>query len=638
MSQKLYTLLFALFFFGKTFAASLAPDANRPLIDHLLEVNQEWSHQVKAEGILLTNWQFNSDQERIQMHLMLVEHYLRSRPVDQLNARQQANRLHQLDVLHDYWQAGKFPHNSYHQVRQPYFVDVYGTACAVGYLALQSGEKDLVDQIRQENNYAYVRELDYPELMAWADKNGLTAEELAWIQPGYQPTFRNFAAVGNGGGVEGHINKMVKSEDGERLYIAGDFTEIDGISAGSVIAWDGTDWVSLGNGVNGEIHDMKFFNNRLYVVGDFELVDDPQSTNIAYYDGTEWVGLQQGDMQGSVYTLINEGTSRLYVGGDFLKIDGADLPYLAKFENDHWTNTIRIFTGTGYEEIPGVLSVNAPVHCLAQINNRILVGGDFTATAPGVDHEAVNSLEGINYLAYWQYDSWVAGLYGNHDKVRAVAYHQGTLLVGGVGDPESEMVSVSSLQAGFWQTILGFTNQEFENPGIHAFLPMGDQILAVGEFFFAPFGVGTFGTGAATLSAWYPESVEGFANFDQSVNTAIEYKGEYFFGGKFTEVNGAAFGGIVKLAATVNGIADPNPHLDLNAFVQGDQLVIRYHDLDPSASLSLYNLNGQQLAQVDLEGASGEKNLWIGDYPAGTYVYRVLSGHQYQSGKVVRAR
>ncbi len=639
MTRKFYPILCALFFSTQLLYASLAPNANRPLIDHLTEVNKEWTHQVPAEGLLLNNWQFNNDVQRIQMHLMLVEHYLRQRPVQHLSPQQLANRLHQLDVLHEYWQAGEFPRNSYHQQRQPYFVDVQGTACAVGYLALQSGEEDLVARIHKENNYAYVRELDYPELMTWADKNGLTTEELAWIQPGYSPTVIDFQTLGNEGGmVDGHINKMIKSDDGETLYIAGDFSEIDGETAGSVIAWDGANWMSLGNGVDGEIFDMKYWNNHLYVVGNFQLVDDPQSTNIAYYDGTGWVGMQQGDMEGTVYTIENEGMARLFIGGDFQKINGEPIPYLAKFENNAWNNSTRIYTSNGYEDIPGAFSVDAPVHALMYFNHRLLVGGDFTATAPGVTNEEVNTLEGVNYLAYWQYDDWVAGLYGTHSRVRTLAYEEGVLVVGGVADSENETISLSYLDAGLWIDVPGFLAFDLENPGIRDLMAIDGQILVLGDFHYSPLGVGYFGFGAAALSLEGYGGAQGFALFDGAVNSGIEFKGDYLFGGAFTEVNGNAVGGIVKMGAIINGNPEPGPALDLNIFLQGDQLMIRYSGMDDNAALHLFNLSGQQLDAINLENTSGEMQLWMGNLPAGTYIYRVVSGDRYQAGKVVKGQ
>ncbi|GJM35094.1 MAG: hypothetical protein DHS20C18_40950 [Saprospiraceae bacterium] len=600
----------------------------------MLEVNQEWANQVDPQGILLDNWQFSNDDQRIQMHLMLVEHFLRARPTDHLTPSQQENRLHQLDVLREYWLAGKFPRNIYHSVRQPYFVDFQGTACAVGHLAQQSGEKDLVAQISKENNYAYVRELKYPGLLAWAENNGLTAEELAWIQPGYPPAFRAFQKIGNGGGVTGHINKMVTSEDGETLYIGGLFSSIDDVNAGSVIAWDGTDWISLGNGVNGEIYDMEFWNNHLYVVGDFQLVDDPNSHNIAYFDGTSWVGLQQGDMQGKVLALQSRGSGRLFIGGDFQTINGEEMPYLARLENGTWTNSSRVYVGNGYLDVPGAMSVNAPVHCLEFINNRLLVGGDFTETAPGVDVSEVNPLDDVNYLAYWDANTWAGGLYGTHPPVRAIGVNQGDLFIGSEGFGEFEEISLTVLRAGLWESFYGFSTFDFTNAGIRDFLPMDEHLMILGSFYYSP-GVGTTGTGAALMNSEYLGG-EGYAYFNGGVNSAVEFKNNLIFAGDFDAVNGELYSGIVQLSTVVNSIPELGAQLDISTFLQDGQLTIRYSGLQADANLRLLNLNGQMLKQTTLEGTSGESQLWVGQFPAGTYVYQLQSGKSLQSGKFVK--
>ena len=87
-----------------------------------------------------------------------------------------------------------------------YFIDDYGTACAVGYLIIHSEYKDLSYQIARENNYAYVKDLlVYDDLIAWASEAGFTADELAWIQPGYwEPAPYKWDPVGQG--TNGAIN------------------------------------------------------------------------------------------------------------------------------------------------------------------------------------------------------------------------------------------------------------------------------------------------------------------------------------------------------------------------------------------------------------------------------------------------
>src|SRR6266705_6614732 len=80
-----------------------------------------------------------------------------------------------------------FPQNTdFPGQRVPYFIDRYGTRCAMAYLIEQSGEGDLVTRVAATHNNARIPELRTdPDLGAWLWRNGITLEEAARIQPAY---------------------------------------------------------------------------------------------------------------------------------------------------------------------------------------------------------------------------------------------------------------------------------------------------------------------------------------------------------------------------------------------------------------------------------------------------------------------
>ncbi len=125
---------------------------------------------------------------RIRAHLERVERDLRARDVTELTPAQRAARARHLDALREYRQRGIFPHNHDFEDRTPYFVDAHGTHCAVAYLIARSGRVDLVRRVAATANNAYIPKLaSDPELVTWLERNGLTAEEAARIQPAYEP-------------------------------------------------------------------------------------------------------------------------------------------------------------------------------------------------------------------------------------------------------------------------------------------------------------------------------------------------------------------------------------------------------------------------------------------------------------------
>lgn len=158
-----------------------------PLVyDQLLALNKYWKYQPVDAAILREHICFDQHTDLIQLHLQLVEAHLRRQPTDHLSVTQRAKRTEGLDWLHAYWQAGQFPINNHHPGQVvPYFIDDFGTACAVGHMVRETGFGTFAEKVRQENNYAYLEDMDYPELSDWAITYGFEELELRWIQPGY---------------------------------------------------------------------------------------------------------------------------------------------------------------------------------------------------------------------------------------------------------------------------------------------------------------------------------------------------------------------------------------------------------------------------------------------------------------------
>lgn len=198
MKKRLLFLL-ATILFTNTYAQS-----NLTVKEQLQHLNKYWAVSSCDYAILNTSTALDTEVKLIQTHLQLVEQYLRSQPMNHLSTQQKTERLKCLDVLKDYYSKGQFPKNLYHAQRTPYFIDDFGTACAVGQLVISSGHQDLAQKISTENNYAYIEDMHYPELITWADEHGFQLDELKWIQPTYScyvecnpGEVRNLSCYGN---------------------------------------------------------------------------------------------------------------------------------------------------------------------------------------------------------------------------------------------------------------------------------------------------------------------------------------------------------------------------------------------------------------------------------------------------------
>lgn len=153
----------------------------------LENLNKYWVGKNYNDPVLRERIPLLDEVSLIQTHLSLVEKKLRNENSDHLTTEQRRNRQLCLDILREYWKKGVFPKNLYHSTRTPYFIDNYGTACAVGQLIIETGHSEVAHKIQKENNYAYIAQLDstYSEIKQWATEYGFTIEELAWIQPCY---------------------------------------------------------------------------------------------------------------------------------------------------------------------------------------------------------------------------------------------------------------------------------------------------------------------------------------------------------------------------------------------------------------------------------------------------------------------
>ncbi|MBW7914270.1 MAG: hypothetical protein H3C54_11390, partial [Taibaiella sp.] len=197
---------------------------SKPAYEKLCEVNKCWTEQPDVNQLAYPEYDNRSEHEWIRTHLSLVEQTLRARSTSHLSAQQQANRLNALAHLNQYWHEGNFPVNDQYNYRTPIFIDKYDNFCAVGYLVKATGFEQVSRKIAAQTNLAYVREMNYPELFAWATEYGFTVDELAWIQPGYG--WVSYAKP-MGKGTDGEVYELYVDKAGDKLYVGGNFGKVD---------------------------------------------------------------------------------------------------------------------------------------------------------------------------------------------------------------------------------------------------------------------------------------------------------------------------------------------------------------------------------------------------------------------------
>ncbi len=628
MKKFLVKCLF-LFFPILTTANPIAPQQSSSLFEHLNEVNKEWSKFYALEN-LNANYFFNDENQRIQTHLNLVENHLRNNVPKGLSQSQLKNRTQALDILKRYFEIERFPVNHYHAQRQPYFIDKSGTACAVGHLIIKTGFESFAQQISKENNYAYISELAivYPELKKWAKEFGFTLEELAWIQPAYPSIIQTWNQVGNGGEVSGVINKM-ESFNNEKLYIAGDFTEIDGTPANSIITWDGSIWSTLGHGVTGEIFDIYIDESeispdvpgRVYIAGNFYVNDNPNIVNVAFWENGVWNGLETSSMIGEVYSFILLSENSVIIGGNFEVQDSS---------NNVINNLAVINLDDNYaHNYDGALSVNGMVTDMVYSNtsNNILIAGDFTETATSSSDTSINHLETL-HIAYWQRSltNWTLGFEQGLGPISSVLIKDGFLYTSAMLHSFSNK-SIGIFGAGLWSyNSSPKPIDESLSRYIYGIESFGDHVIFYGNIR-SNFALDN-SKGVYILNQYGQRKS---ARFDNPVTAVKTFQEQVYFAGTFTSVNDQNFSGLVSTP-----FDDPTSNENqkssnnLNIYSSPSQINIQYQSFSENFDLKFYNMNGQLVSGKDLPSGSSDISISTQGWTKGIYVYQAVS----KSGKV----
>lgn len=162
------------------------------LYEQLCEVNPNWQQNqavAKKLGFLQAPI-ISNEQNLLVFHVQILEKIFLARSTNHLNKAQKLNRKKHLKVLSEYWKRRDCPRNYYLPYRNPVFIDHEGRYCAVGYLMLKSGKQEFCEAVQKNSNFIKIREIKSKEFEQWQSESGLSLDELAWIQPYYDPEMR----------------------------------------------------------------------------------------------------------------------------------------------------------------------------------------------------------------------------------------------------------------------------------------------------------------------------------------------------------------------------------------------------------------------------------------------------------------
>ncbi|MEL6343039.1 MAG: hypothetical protein AAFV53_07880 [Myxococcota bacterium] len=130
------------------------------------------------------------------------------------------------------------------------------------------------------------------------------------------------------------------------LFVHGFFDEIGGVSANGLASWDGQSWRALGDGLDGSIYAMAWWDDRLLVAGNYlqQPGDSGGRANpnpflpVASWDGERWSswGDIEGPFETPLITMMKVWRGGLYLGGDLTFAGGVAVQSLAWTDGATW--------------------------------------------------------------------------------------------------------------------------------------------------------------------------------------------------------------------------------------------------------------------------------------------------------------
>ncbi|MBL7963604.1 MAG: T9SS type A sorting domain-containing protein [Flavobacteriales bacterium] len=499
--------------------AQLAPQAPAPLFAHLVEVNKEWRHMNPAPESGERMTYFTNEADRIATHLRLVRTHLLAHTPEGLSATQAAARHQLLDDLGRYAERGLFPQNHVLPYRNPVFIDPQYTACAVGQLMIESGDRELAECIASGINLAYVSEILRDEQYAgsvadWATAHGFTADELAWIQPAYAPP-TNFYDLG--GGTDTTVHTLARLAGGQ-LVVAGEFTTAGpSTSAQHVATWNGTNYNALGGGVNGEVRCALEHNGLLYLGGQFQ----SGSMDLAVWNASTWT-------YQNVFAGMSPMTHDLQVINGQLHAAGESSGFSGTFHQ------VRAWDGSYWNDVGNAM--NGPILAMERHNGLLVIGGAFTGGhsfgTPNTDVQHVAVLDSTA-------TTWVQYMDGLDATVYDLMNMNGMLYAG--GSFYNNIVPAFGLArldatTNTWEHLMP-NHPSYLTPGagpteVRCLAHYNDEVYFGGNFFM-DWMMGTYGRHAAKFMGT-ADQVTPLAILDAPVNAMLIWDDKLIIGGEFS--------------------------------------------------------------------------------------------------------
>lgn len=188
-----------------------------------------------------------------------------------------------------------------------------------------------------------------------------------------------------------------------KLFVGGEFNSIGGVAGREILAFDGENWLNVGDMDCNWVRALETFNGELFAGGNFGLRK--------YLGGTDWLDFPGGPDAWVYDMTVDTFNNFLYVGGDFGYIDGGVPSYMA-----------AMWDGFKWNSLGTNLPTAVWFKSMAVYRGDLYIGSGMTNLNDGLE---------VNCIAFWNGEKWDSVGSGTNNTVAALEVFQDTLYVGG---------------------------------------------------------------------------------------------------------------------------------------------------------------------------------------------------------------
>lgn len=443
------------------------------------------------------------------------------------------------------------------------------------------------------------------------------------------------------------------------LVLGGELTTIGGIGVKSVAAWDGAQWSSLSEGINGPVTSLAVYDDLLIAAGPFSTIGARvQASGIAAWDGTQWHELPGGPT-GSI-TALTLFDDNLFIGGAFKLPLETEWGSVAFWNGSAWAQIapddfgvvsafaafegnlvavgsalVRSWNGTTWTDLGG--RVYDDIYAAQSFQNNLYIAGNFAS-----------STSDARYLGVWDGLDWASITPPLESYIFALAEYNNNLIVGG-------MLNLGLHQQKYG--LLSRTGSDWTPIGDQALygmmtLALYDSCLIIGGEFYEQDSLP-----GGCITSWDGTSFHPLGSGLNNVPAAMcEYQEDLIVAGYFTEAGGISSPYLARWTDQQSTANEDEPLTELpNDVLLGQNYP---NPFNPSTtmeyslpvagdvSLQVVNLLGQTVKTLvgEWQPAGSYRISWDGTnesgaaVASGVYFYRLVAGDIKQSRKMILAR